>query len=577
MLTLRNFTQSRCCYLIPRIGANYLSHSTFADTSENKASYFHKISNRPIKYQNIGQILKEASIKYCNREALVSCSENSKITFSETLDKVDRLASGLLNLGLSRGDCVAIWASNYEFWYISSLAIARAGLICVSLNPAYQIPELDYCLKKVNVKVIIAAESFRKQKHYEMLSTLLPNLKHSKGGVIENKENSVRHVIIHSDKKLPGVISFNEILSSSSENDVIEVEKIQSKISPDSACNIQFSSGTTGQPKAAAISHLSMINNGYDLGIRQAMHQNYRRICLNNPFFHAYGLVIAMMNALNHGSTLVLPAPHFDPKQSLMAIKKEKCDVIYGTPTMFVDLVTAQRELNLDLPDVAIATTGGAICTPKLVQDIEKVLKAKKIVSIYGLSETTAGVFMSLPNDDNKNVQTFVGHVMDHLETKVVDSEGNAVRFGEPGELYVRGYSTMLRYWDDQLKTKEIMGDDKLKTGDQFILYENGYGKIVGRLKEMIIRGGENLYPREIEDFLNSHPDIIETHVIGIPDERLGEEVAAFIRVKDNSTHVTQNDIKEFCSGKLAHFKVPRFVIIVDEFPRTVSGKHLHS
>lgn len=241
---------------------------------------------------------------------------------------------------------------------------------------------------------------------------------------------------------------------------------------------------------------------------------------------------------------------------------------------VFVDLVSKQRELKVKLPEVAFANTGGAICTPKLIRDMETVLKAKKIRSIYGLTETTAGVFQSLEDDDNNLPQEYVGVVCDHLEAKVIDQEGLPVPFGQPGELCIRGYCTMLGYWKDETKTKEVFDSAHwLKTGDQFILYENGRGKVVGRLKEMIIRGGENLFPREIEDFLNTHPNIIETHVIGIPDERLGEEVGAFVRLKDASKPLTRNDIKEFYKGKLSHFKIPRYFVIVEEFPRTVSGK----
>lgn len=241
---------------------------------------------------------------------------------------------------------------------------------------------------------------------------------------------------------------------------------------------------------------------------------------------------------------------------------------------MYVDLVTKQNELQFDLPEVEIANTGGAICTPKLVRDIETVLKIKKIRSIYGLTETTAAVFQSMPDDENHKVQEFVGKLVNHTEAKVVDKDGNAVPFGQPGELCVRGYSTMLGYWDEEEKTRETIGNDKwLRTGDQFILYENGYGKVVGRFKEMIIRGGENLFPREIEDFLNTHENILEAHVIGIPDERMGEEVGAFIRIKDKSKLVTRDDIKKFSAGKLSHYKIPRYVVIVKEFPRTVSGK----
>ncbi|KAG5674730.1 hypothetical protein PVAND_004682 [Polypedilum vanderplanki] len=545
--------------------------------NERKPSYYHRIENEKLKYLTFGQLLKSSAEKFANRQALVSCAENNRsITFAEALDKSDRLASGLLNLGLEKGDRVGIWSPNYEFWYISMMATARAGFVCVALNPAYTLSELEYRIEKVDIKAIISPEIFRKQKHYEMLSNLIPAMKDAKTGSSnwQNSKNTLSKVIINSDKLLPGAINFNELLKISTENDVKKIEEIQSKISPDDGCNIQFTSGTTGKSKAALLSHFSMINNGYDIGIRHEFDKKPARICVNVPFFHVYGCVAAIANSLCHGATLVLPAPHFSPEDALKAIVKEKCTAIYGTPTMFVDLVAKQKELKLNLPEIPIANTGGSICTPQLVKDVTGILKVKKFRSFYGLTETSAIAFQSLPEDSSQSVEDYVGTVSNNLEVKVIDRDGNLVKFGEPGELCVRGYSVMLGYWNDEVKTKEVLGEDRwLKTGDQFILNENGVGKISGRYKEMIIRGGENLFPREIEDFLNTHEDILETHVIGIPDERMGEEVGAFIRVKDKTKKLTREEIKKFCKGKLSHFKIPRYVIIVDEFPKTTSGK----
>lgn len=330
----------------------------------------------------------------------------------------------------------------------------------------------------------------------------------------------------------------------------------------------------TGKPKAAVVSHFSAVNNGYNIGLRQGLDKSYRRICVNNPLFHAYGVVIAMTNALYHGATLVFPEKHFTPSASLKTIIDEKCDVIYGTPTMYVDLITKQREESLKIPEIAFGVIGGAICTPKLVTDIKTHLKVEKLYSVYGLTETTASSFQSLVDDKSEMTQEFVGCLSDHLEAKVIDDKGNVVPFGQPGELCLRGYSTFIGYYEDDVKTKEVMGNDKwFKTGDQFVLYPNGYGKVVGRLKEMIIRGGENIFPREIEDFLNTHPMIDETHVIGIPDERFGEEILAFVKLKDKNQKVTREQIVEFSKGKLSHFKIPKFIISVEEFPKTVSGK----
>lgn len=299
------------------------------------------------------------------------------------------------------------------------------------------------------------------------------------------------------------------------ESDILKIQTMQESIDPDSGCNIQFTSGTTGKSKAAFLSHFSLVNNGNEIGKRQELNEIYGRICLNNPFFHVYGIVVAIMNSLNHGCTLVMPAPHFDPAKSLVTIAKESCNVIYGTPTMFVDMIAKQRELNVKLPEIFFANTGGANSGPQLVSDMENILNVTKVRSIYGLTESTATVFQTLQNCPNSIVQEYVGCLGDHIEAKIIDSSGNTVPFGQPGELCLRGYATMLEYLGDKEKTNEILSNDKwLKTGDQFILMENGFAKIVGRLKEMINRGGENLFPREIEEFLNMHPRIKETHVV---------------------------------------------------------------
>lgn len=291
------------------------------------------------------------------------------------------------------------------------------------------------------------------------------------------------------------------------------------------------------------------------------------------PFFHVAG-IISIMNTVYHGSTLVVPSPHFHAESSLKAIVEHKCDGIYATPNMYVDMVAKQKKLNLDLPDLHFSIVGAAICTPKLVKDARKYLKIKNFRSMYGMTETSASGFQSLPDEDPKLVEEYVGALVNNIEAKIVDKNGVTVPFGQPGELYLRGYCTMLGYWGDEKKTKECIDADKwLKTGDQFILYENGYAKIIGRLKEMIIRGGENLFPREIEDFLNTHPNVLESHVIGIPDERMGEEVGAFIKLKDKSKPLTHDNIKEFCKGKLSHFKIPRYILVVEDYPRTTNGK----
>lgn len=359
--------------------------------------------------------------------------------------------------------------------------------------------------------------------------------------------------------------------------DLPAVEASQQLISPDSGCNIQFSSGTTGQPKAILLSHFNLINNGYHIGQRLGFHLSAgrHRICMQMPFFHVYGTVIAVVTAMHFGETLVLPDAGFNTAKSLEAITAEKCTVLYGTPTMHVDLLARQRSVCADISSLEMATTGGAHCTPELYRRMQTELQVGRVKTIYGLTETTSTTFQSVDGPEtDRQFQETVGKLHDHLEAKVVDEQGTAVPFGTRGELCVRGYSTMLGYWGDEEKTRETLGNDGwLRTGDQFVLQEDGYGRIVGRLKEMIIRGGENLFPKEIEDFLTTHPKIQEVHVIGVPDERMGEEVCAYVKLHQAADTLTADELKAFCKGQIAHFKIPRYLKIVDRFPKTQSGK----
>ncbi|CAG9807976.1 unnamed protein product [Chironomus riparius] len=534
--------------------------------SKPKLSYYHRIEGEPFKYNTIGELLQNAAEKYGEKVSLVTYSEKKRISFAETFEKADCLASSLMNIGLKRGDRVAIWSPNYEFWYISMMAIARAGLVCVTLNPAYTINELNYCLEKVGIKAVIAPEVFRTQKYFDMLTQSLKKEASSK--------ILLEHIIIYGNQKLPGAFNFDDLIKSSSENDKRKINELQASISPDSGAMIQFTSGTTGKPKATLLSHFGMVNNSYFIGLRNGFHKKDYKLCIPLPLFHVGGCIISLLGSLHHGRTLVFPAPHFDGEAMLRSIVDENCNFFAGTPTFCVDLLAKQKLLNLPLPEIEMACLGGADLSPQIVKDLTEVLKVKRITSVYGMTETSSAVFQTLPEDNNQSVEEYVGVVGNNVEAKVIDKKGNLVPFGQPGELCIRSKVNMIKYWNEPEKTKETLGEDGwLKTGDQFILNENGYGKICGRLKDMIIRGGENIFPKEIEDFLNTHGNILESQVIGVPDKRMGEEVCALFRLKDQTKLLTQEDIKNFCQGTLAHFKIPRYTIIVSEFPKTPSGK----
>jgi acyl-CoA synthetase (AMP-forming)/AMP-acid ligase II len=538
-----------------------------------KLSYKHNLGEEPLRHITVGTLLKETAWKFGDRKAVISKHQNKSLTFAEALVEADKLAAGFRTLGLEKNDRVGLWAPNLVEWYITKLACARSGLIMVGLNPAYQPPEMEYCINKVGIKAIVCADKFKNADFYEKLITIAPELDKSDPGKLRsNKVPSLETVITTSENKKIGAFNFGEVLDLATENSIRNIQKYQKYITADDPCNLQFTSGTTGKPKAALTSHFTMVNNSFYIGKRNELNLKHHTICIQVPFFHAFGTVISIMAALNHGSTLVLPTDGYNPDKSLDAIVEEKCTVIHGTPTMYVDLVHKQEERKENIsPEIAVS--GGALCAPYLFKKMLNVLNVKKVKSVYGLTETTAVVFHSLVTENEEKAVSTVGHVGEHLEVKVIDKEGNLVPCGSAGELCIRGYCNMLGYWEDEEKTKEMMGQDKwLKTGDQFVLEEDGYGKVVGRLKEMIIRGGENIFPKEIEEFLNTHPDILETYVIGLPHERLGEEVCACIRVKPGS-NVTSENIVNFCKGKLSHFKIPSKIHIVDEFPKTTSGK----
>ncbi|XP_055589773.1 medium-chain acyl-CoA ligase ACSF2, mitochondrial-like [Uranotaenia lowii] len=560
------------------LSARTASGSSSILASERGQSYIHHIGKEPLVYRNVGQHLKLAVEKYPNNEAIVSCHENRRLTYSQVLEKVDRIAASFYQLGLEKGDRVGIWAPNGMLFYLSTLAAARAGMISVAINPAYQVPEIDYALKKVGVKAIIAYEQYKTQRFYEMLTKCAPELADCRPGELKSSNvPDLLSVIIASEPSSsppPGTIKFDDLLKAHSEADLTRIDSLQSQISPDSGVNIQFTSGTTGQPKGALVSHYGFVNNAIAVGFRNELNLKQHRVCVQTPFFHVFGLVAGIMGALSYGTTLVLPGPGFKAEESVEAIVKEKCSVIYGTPTMYVDLVHKVKNSGVKLPPIDLAVTGGAVCSPQLFVDIQQTLGVRQVKTIYGLTETTCVMFQSLFNESKENVLQTVGHVMDHYEVKVVNQEGSVVPMGTSGELWVRGYGTMLGYWDDEQKTTETIGADKwLKTGDQFQLRDDGYGKIVGRIKEMVIRGGENIYPKEIEDFLNTHPKVLETHCIGVPDERMGEEICAFVRLKDPTETFERSEMKEFSVGKISHFKVPKYLRIVQEFPKTTSGK----
>jgi len=525
----------------------------------------------------VGELLEEAADQWGDREAVVSCQQGVRKTYSQVLSEADRLAAGMLAIGVNPGDRLGIWGPNSWEWYLTQMAAARLGAVLVNINPAYQPQELLYCLNKVGVKAIVAAERFKTQDYFSILEQVVPELE---SAVLEKVESeavpSLSRVVMMGETRRRGALSLEQVMEAGGRRGVGEVQELQPTVDRDDPTDIQFTSGTTGNPKGATLSHHNIVNNAYMIGLRMGYHEKYARICCPPPLYHCLGCVIGNLNAVIHGGAMILPAASFDAAASVKAVAEEECTSLYGTPTMFIDILAVARKEKAKLPTLHTGLMAGAPCPEELCKAVVDELGMKDFVVAYGMTETSPVTFQGFPDDDMLLKTSTVGYPMDHQEVKVVDNEGKTVGVGEVGELCTRGYSTMLGYWGDDERTQEVLGKDGwMHTGDTAVITEAGYGKIVGRMKDMIIRGGENIYPREIEEFLHGHPAISEVQAIGVSDARLGEELAVWVRLNEDATgsKITEDEVRDFCRGKLAHFKIPRYVYLVDSFPTTVTGK----
>ncbi|CAK9820967.1 Medium-chain acyl-CoA ligase ACSF2, mitochondrial [Anthophora plagiata] len=549
-------------FLVPAWKLRNISvqHRGFSDEIQKDLSYMKNGGHIPLVEDTIGKLLGEAAERWPDKEYVVSINQDLRLTFKDVLRRADRLAAGLFKLGMKRNDCLGIWGPNDVEWLITFMCAARAGFILATINPTYQLDEMVYCIQKINMRAVISPYDFKMQNYPLIL--------------LEARRRcpSLEHIIIYSKDHVTGTRRFKDVEEIASRSEVERIAAEQDQISCHDGNNIQFTSGTTGRPKATLLSHRSVVNNSKQGAWRSELTAEHR-ICVNVPFFHAFGVIKGLLCTLHSGSKLVLPSRSFNPVKSLEAIIREKCNVVYGTPTMWIHLLDAQQQLQPPPITLFSGVTGGSPASPELIRMIKEHFHFDNIKMIYGLTETTAIIFHSLPNEHSELTETTVGHVTNHIEVMVVDENEKLVPFGKPGELWVRGYSTMKGYWGDEESTKKTMTEDGwLKTGDQFILLANGYGKIVGRLKDMIIRGGENIFPKEIEDMLMTHPSVLEAQVIGAYDKVYGEEVCACVRLRDGR-RLSKEELREYCKGRMAPFKIPRYVEIVDEYPKTASGK----
>ena len=520
----------------------------------------------------IGAYLDEVARRYGTREALVIPHQQVRWTYAELKRRSDDFAAGLLSLGLEPGNRVGIWAPNCAEWVVAQFATAKAGLILVNINPAYRTSELEHVLRAVECRAIITATRFKSSDYLAMLNTLTPELAEDREVLTSARLPALRHVITISKELHAGCTPFAAISGRADEDARRRLESVAAKIDAHAAVNIQFTSGTTGLPKGATLSHHNLINNGYFVGEATGIEPG-SRVCIPVPLYHCFGMVMGNLGCLTHSATMVYPGESFDPTATLASIQAEKCDVLYGVPTMFIAQLNQPEFAQYDVSSLRRGIMAGAPCPVEVMKEVMSKMHMSEITIAYGMTETSPVSFQSSRDDPLDLRVSTVGRIQPHLEVKIVDLEGNVVPRGQPGELCTRGYSVMLGYWGDEARTKEAVdAGGWMHTGDLATIDDDGYCRIVGRIKDMVIRGGENIYPREVEEFLHRHPDVQDVQVVGVPDERYGEELCAWI-VPRTGAALDEDTVRAFCQGQIAHYKVPRYIRLVDGFPTTVTGK----
>ncbi len=517
----------------------------------------------------IGVVLERAIARWPDVEALVSCEQGIRWSFAEFGRRVERLAAGLLALGLVPGERVGIWAPNCAEWTLTQFATAKAGLIQVNINPAYRLSELEYTLNKVGVKALISAETFKTSDYVGMIETLAPEIAASAPGDLRAARlPELRIVAKIGGPRRAGWFELTDITA----DDSALLRSTAATLNCRQPINIQFTSGTTGLPKGATLSHRNILNNAYFVGASMGLRAG-DRLCVPVPLYHCFGMVMSNLACVVHGATIVYPAAAFDPLAVLRAIEAERCTALHGVPTMFIAELQHPQFDSFDLSSLRAGIMAGAPCPIEVMRRVVDRMGMRDVTIAYGMTETSPVSFQSSPEDSLERRVTTVGRIQPHMEAKVIDAEGRTLLCGEPGELCSRGYAVMLGYWGDPERTAEaIDAEGWMHTGDLGVIDDEGYCNIVGRSKDMIIRGGENVYPREIEEFLIRHPKVEDVAVVGIPDVRFGEAVCAWIRLRRGET-ASADDIQIFCRDQIAHYKIPVYVVFVESFPMTVTGK----
>jgi fatty-acyl-CoA synthase len=517
-------------------------------------SYASGTSSTPLIGETVDANLRRAVAIHGEREALVDVPNGRRLTYAEVDTAVDELARGLMARGVERGDRVGVWAPNCAEWYLIQYATARIGAILVNINPAYRTHELEFVLRQAAIGVMVSAVSFKTSDYRAMLAEV--------GSGIE----TLRDVVFIGDE------TWESLRADAQQVSAEAVAARSAQLSFDDPINIQYTSGTTGFPKGATLSHHNILNNGYFVGEGMG-YTEQDRICVPVPFYHCFGMVMGNLAATSHGACVVIPAPGFDPAASLQAVQDERCTSLYGVPTMFIAELALPDFATYDLTSLRTGCMAGSPCPVEVMKQVIAEMNMDEVTIAYGMTETSPVSTQTRKDDSLDRRTSTVGRVHPHVEVMVIDPKsGLIVPCGEPGELCTRGYSVMIGYWEDPQQTEEALSRGWMHTGDLAVMDSDGYLNIVGRIKDMVIRGGENVYPREIEEFLYAHPDVSDVSVVGVPDERFGEELCAFVVTRGGAS-LTEDEVRDFCRESLAHFKVPRYVVFTDGFPMTVTGK----
>jgi fatty-acyl-CoA synthase len=523
-------------------------------------SYVSGTSTVPLIGETIGVYFDRVVDRWGSREALVVRHQAIRWTYAELKERVDALAAGLLALGLEPGDRVGIWSPNNVEWVLLQFATAKAGLILVTLNPAYRVLELEQALSKSGCKAIVTAQRFKSGDYLEMLRSVAPGLP------------ALRFMIHLGEDSQTGMIPFAEVSRRGGPAERARIAELAGTLQFDDPINIQFTSGTTGTPKGAVLTHHNILNNAFFTGTRMRLSE-LDRLCIPVPLYHCFGMVLSNLTCMTHGATMVFPSEGFDARAVLETVEAERCTALHGVPSMFIAELEHPEFARFDLSSLRTGIMAGAPCPIEVMRRVISQMHLREITIAYGMTETSPVSFQSSVDDSVERRVTTVGRIHPHLEVKIVDGNGSIVPRGVPGELLTRGYAVMFGYWEDPENTARAIDATRwMHTGDMATIDEEGYCNIVGRIKDMIIRGGENIYPREIEEFLFRHPKIEAVQIFGVPDDKYGEEVCAWIKTRAGDT-LEEAEVRSFCQGQIAHFKIPRFIRFVETFPMTVSGK----